>query len=215
MGSTRLPGKVVESIAGRPLLEHIIGRLALFRHPAHIVVATSDSEPDDVIDSFCLRRSIDCFRGSEADVLGRYFECALKRGLDQIVRLTGDNPFTDIYELDRLIDYHVSGRYDYSSSLEMLPVGVGAEIFSYRALEHSFIYGHAPHHREHVNEYILENTAHFRTGCLAVQESKRHPEVRMTVDTSEDLRRARFLAVNAAGPWLTTEEAIKLCSLFV
>lgn len=214
MGSTRLPGKILQAISGRPLLDHILGRLEGLRHPAHIVVATSNMPLDDVVEAFCAERGVDCFRGSEQDVLARYYECAHQRALGQVVRLTGDNPFTDVDELDRLIALHIAGDYDYSESFGQLPVGVGAEVFTFAALERSFREGLAPHHREHVDEYILENRALFRSGCLVVPESKRHPEVRLTVDTPEDLRRARFIAEHSAGPWPTTEEAIALCSRF-
>ncbi len=214
MGSTRLPGKILHPIVGRPLLDHVLGRLAGLQHSARIVIATSNTPPDDVVVAFCAERGVDCFRGSEQDVLARYYECARQRGFDQVLRLTGDNPFTDVDELDRLIEFHLVGGYDYSSSFEELPVGVGAEIFTFAALERSFQEGHAPHHREHVDEYILENRDLFRTGRLVVPERKRHPEVRLTVDTSEDLRRAQFVAEHATGPWATTEDAINLCSRF-
>jgi len=214
MGSTRLPGKILQLISGRPLLDHILGRLKGLRHPAHIVVATSDTPRDDMVADFCDERGVDCFRGSEQDVLARYYECARQRAFDQVVRMTGDNPFTDMDELNRLIDFHIAGGYDYSNSFEQLPVGVGAEIFTFAALERSFLEGRAPHHREHVDEYILDNRTLFRTGRLSIPERKRRPEVRLTVDTTEDLQRARFIAEHAAGSWPTTEEAIELCSRF-
>ena len=214
LGSTRLPGKVLQPIGGKVLLDHILGRLRGLRHSARIVVATSDAARDGAIGQFCADRGVDCFRGSELDVLARYYECARERGFAHIVRLTADNPFTDVEELDRLIDLHFEGGYDYSSSLEELPIGIGSEIFSFSALERSFREGHAPHHREHVDEYVLENPGLFRVGRLLVQESKRHPEVRLTVDTPEDLRRARFIVENAKETWPGTEEAIELCSRF-
>ncbi len=214
MGSTRLPGKIFQPIGGRLLLDHILGRLEKVRYPARVVVATSDTPRDDAVAEFCAARTVDCFRGSEQDVLARYYECSRARGFEQIVRLTGDNPFTDAEELDRLIEFHLAGGYDYSSSLEELPVGVGAEILSFAALERSFLEGLAPHHREHVDEYILENRGLFRTGRLTVPRAKRHPQVRLTVDTPDDLRRAEFIAENAVGAWPTTEEAIRLCSRF-
>lgn len=214
MGSTRLPGKVLRPIGGRLLLEHVLGRLKKLRHSARVVVATSDSKRDDVLAEFCAARGVDCFRGSEQDVLARYYECARERRFDHVMRLTADNPFTDTEELDRLMEFHLAGRYEYSSSLEDLPVGVGAEIFSFAALERSFREGLAPHHREHVDEYILENRASFRTGRLSVPQAKRQPKVRLTVDTPEDLRRAEFVAEHAREEWPTTEEAIALCSRF-
>ena len=135
MGSTRLPGKILKPIAGRPLLDHILGRLSALCHPARVVIATSDAKPDDTVAAFCAERGVDCFRGSEQDVLARYRECARERGFDQVVRLTGDNPFIDIGELDRLVELHLSGGHCYSDSFEQLPVGVGAEIFTLAALE--------------------------------------------------------------------------------
>jgi spore coat polysaccharide biosynthesis protein SpsF len=213
MGSTRLPGKILQTIAGRPLLEHILSRLSRLRHPAQVVVATASSPRDDVVAQFCSARSVDCFRGSEDDVLARYYECARERRFDHVVRLTADNPFTDIEEIDRLIDFHLAGGYDFSYSFEQLPVGVGAEIFTFVALERSFAEGHAPHHREHVDEYILENRSAFRTASMTVPEAKRRPDLRLTVDTEEDLRKAHFIAENSSGE-PTTEEAIELCLRF-
>jgi spore coat polysaccharide biosynthesis protein SpsF len=215
MRSTRLPGKILEPIAGKPLLDHIVGRLTGLRQSATVTIATSDEQADDAVEAYCEARAVDCFRGSETDVLARFYECARARELDHVVRLTGDNPFTDIIELDRLVELHLSETSDFSSSFEELPIGVGAEIFAFSALERSFRDGKEPHHREHVDEYILENRAVFRTSRLNAPENKRYPHLRLTVDTAEDLRRARYVAERAVGRWITTEEAVVLCSLFV
>jgi len=212
MGSTRLPGKVLRPIAGRPLLAHVLGRLAELQHPAQIVVATSTETADDVIEAFCRDQEVACFRGSEVDVLARYRECARAYGFDQVVRLTADNPFTDVAELDRLIRLHQDAGNDYTHSFGMLPLGVGAEIFTRAALERSYREGHAANHREHVNEYIQENPVLFRIGQLDVPAAKRYPELRLTVDTEEDYQLACHIAELATGRWLGTEEAIALCS---
>lgn len=214
MGSTRLPGKVLLPIARRPLLAHVLGRLAELQHSAQVVVATSTETVDDVIEAFCSDTGVACFRGSETDVLARYRECALAYGFDPVVRLTADNPFTDVVELDRLIRLHPGAGNDYTHSFGMMPQGVGAEIFSFAALERSYREGHAPNHREHVNEYIQENPALFRIGQLDVPVAKRHPQLRLTVDTEEDYQRACRIADLAEGRWLYTEEAIALCSRF-
>jgi spore coat polysaccharide biosynthesis protein SpsF len=211
MGSSRLPGKVLMPIGRVPLLGHVVGRLSGLRPPATIVVATSTEAADRAIADWCAREGVRCFRGSEPDVLGRYYECAKAFGLDPIVRLTADNPFTDVAELDRLIDLHRAQGNDFTHAFGALPVGVGAEIFSFAALERSNLEGRAPHHREHVDEYMLENPALFRTGVLEVPPAKRRPDVRLTVDTEEDLRRACYVAEHARGRWCTTEEAIELC----
>jgi spore coat polysaccharide biosynthesis protein SpsF len=211
MGSTRLPGKVLRPIAGRPLLAHVIGRLALLRHRIVAVVATCSEPRDDVVATYCKSLEVPCFRGSEHDVLGRYVACARAYEFEHVIRLTADNPFTDIEELDRLIDLHLGDRNDYSHSFGIMPLGVGAEIFTLAALERSERDGHQPNHREHVNEYVQEHPDLFRIGHLSVAADKKRPDLSFTVDTEEDYRRACRIAGAAAGAWVTTAEAIAAC----
>jgi spore coat polysaccharide biosynthesis protein SpsF len=211
MGSSRLPGKVLRPIGGRPLLEHVVSRLVLTRHPVTVVVATSDLTQDDAIAEFCRTLAVECFRGSEQDVLARYYNCAKHYGFEHIVRLTADNPFTDIEELDRLIDKHLQEANAFTHSFGQLPIGVGAEIFSFQALERSQQEGYAAHHREHVDEYLLENPGLFKQGVLDVPSSKNKPELRLTVDTEDDWRRADALVRQAGTQWLTTAQIITLC----
>lgn len=215
MGSTRLPGKVLRPIGDLPLLGHVLGRLGLMRHLVVTVVASSLSKQDDPIAAYCENREVDCYRGSEQDVLDRYYQCALLYGFEQIIRLTADNPFTDIEEIDRLIDTHLQQENAFTHSFGLLPIGVGAEIFSFNALETSWEEGHEPHHREHVDEYLLENPIFFKTGTLEIPSSKRRPELRLTVDTRDDLRKAEALVRQAGDNWLTTEQIIALCSASV
>ena len=177
-----------------------------------VVVATSYENQDLKIFEWCNRFGVKCFRGSEKDVLGRYFSCAQEYSFESVVRLTADNPFTDIEELELLIDLHISSANDYTNSFKNLPIGVGAEIFSYDALVQSNIWGYKQHHREHVNEYIIENPGLFRTGQLEIPASKCAPNLRLTVDTYEDWLLACRLAERAKSTWLTTEEGIALCS---
>ena len=212
MGSTRLPGKVLRPIAGRPLLAHVTGRLVSLRHQATAVVATSTLAQDDAIEAWCKDNGVACFRGDELDVLHRYLRCAEAFGFTRIVRLTADNPFTDIVELDRLIDLQASAGLDYAHSFGMMPVGVGAEIFTLDALRRSHREGLAAHHREHVNEYMQEHPEIFRSAALDVPADKRAPELRLTVDTEDDWQRADMLAAQAGHLWLDTEEAMALCS---
>jgi len=213
MGSKRLPGKVLMPIAGKVMLDHVLGRLSLLKYPAKAVVATSEKVVDDVIDTHCRLAGMEVFRGNEDDVLDRYYQCSLKYSFEHIVRLTGDNPFTDMEELRRLIELHLAQGNDYTHSFGIMPLGVGAEIFTFAALERSVHQGHAPNHREHVNEYIEENPDLFRIGVLDVPDGKRFPEVRLTVDTEEDYYRACYVAEHASGSWAGTEEAVKLCLL--
>jgi len=215
MGSTRLPGKVLKPIGRMTLLGHVVGRLEMLHHSANAVVATSTSGRDDAIAQWCEAHGVASFRGSELDVLARYHDCAKACAFDPVVRLTADNPFTDIGELDRLISLHEAEGNAFTRSLAELPIGVGAEIFTFAALARSYREGDAPHHREHVDEYMIEHPQSFKTGTLRVASAKNRPEVCLTVDTDEDYRRACFVAEHAVGKWVTTEEAIALCLRFV
>jgi len=145
-------------------------------------------------------------------VLDRYYQCACHYSFDHVVRLTADNPFTDIEELERLIGQHLAEGNDYTHSFGYMPLGVGAEMFSFAALEKSAREGHAPNHREHVNEYIQENPGIFRISLLEVSATKKQPGLRLTVDTQEDYLRACGIAEYAPDRWIGTEEAIGLCS---
>ena len=212
MGSTRLPGKVLRHIGHLSLLGHVLGRLALSKNEINAVVATSALPRDDVIADFCEHLKVNCFRGSELDVLDRYYQCAKHYGFKHVVRLTADNPFTDVEELDRLVEMHLQEANAFTHSFTELPIGVGAEIFSFNALKKSWQEGHVAHHREHVDEYMLENPAMFKTGVLHVPTTKKMPDLRLTVDTEDDWHRADALMQQADGKWLTTEKLIKLCS---
>lgn len=214
MGSTRLPGKVMMPIGEKSLLEHILDRLSFLKEKdSQVVVATSDKEKDDGLAKFCAEKKTDCFRGSEENVLERYYFCARQYGFSEIIRLTADNPFVDVEELNALILLFREEKADYAKSFEGLPYGVGAEIFTFAALEKDYRESSKPHHFEHVNEYILENPQLFKTVNLQTPAAKRRPEVRLTVDTKEDYRRACYI-VEHGGSYITTEEAIALCSQF-
>lgn len=214
MGSTRLPGKILKSIHNRTLLEHVLFRLSHLEHDVRVVIATTDSARDDVVESFCAKRLVCCFRGSEGNVLERYYLCAKQYGFEQIVRLTADNPFTDIEALDQLIDLHLRSGADFSHSFRALPIGVGAEIFTFEALEASYLEAKEPHHLEHVDEYLLENSARFKTVELQIAGIKNQPDIRLTVDTEEDCQKACFIVKHAVHEPVSTEEAIRLCSQF-
>ena len=179
-----------------------------------VVVATSELEIDDQIEFFCNQTGCKVFRGSERDVLARYFECARLYNMKNIVRLTADNPFVDQIELLELISSFERSNADYSNNFNLLPIGLGSEIFTRDALERSYKEGLTPHHREHVNEYILENPAIFHFLTQSVPSEKRRPEIRLTVDTPDDILRIRFIETNAKSKPVTTAEAIRLAEQF-
>lgn len=214
MGSTRLPGKVLMQVGARVLLGQILARLRFLRSPALPVIATTLEKRDDAVELFCKENGVACFRGSEGDVLDRYYRCAKQYRFGQIVRLTGDNPFPDMEELDRLIALHLEGGAAFSHSFPALPIGVGCEIFTMAALEESWREGKAPHHREHVDEYLLEHPERFATLQLPPVPAKARPEIRLTVDTEADYRKACYIVAHAAESYVTTEAAIALAERY-
>lgn len=211
MGSSRLPGKILKDYEGKTLLEHILYRLNQRALPGtDIVIATSTLQADDVVEEFCRRNDVKCFRGDEQNVLSRYCECARQNQYEHIVRMTGDNPFPDIDELKELIAFHIKNQMDFTENFSVLPLGVGMEIFSCGALEQSMLYASLPKHFEHADEYILDNKEKFRFGTVDVSKEKNMPEARLTVDTEEDYKRACYILKNAGMEYVTTEEAIRL-----
>ena len=210
MGSNRLPGKILKPIGNKLLLEHILFRLTKLESEVVIIIATSTESKDDEVEQFCKEKGVQCFRGSERNVLERYYLCAKQFGFDEIIRLTADNPFVDIEEIDRLIDLFRKEKTDYAKSFDNLPVGVGAEIFTFAALEKDYKESSMPHHFEHVNEYILENPDKFKTVTLTVPNYKNRPDIRITVDTRDDYRKACYIVENCNEEYVSTETSIRL-----
>jgi len=210
IASTRLPGKVLLPFGGTTLLGWIVRRLKELPWP--IVVATSTEPQDSAIEEHCSRDGVMSFRGSELDVLDRYYHCMIMRGFTDVIRLTGDNPFPDVQEIVNLVSLHCAGRFDYSHSFGELPVGVGAEVLSGAALTESWREGWSPKHREHVNEYILDHPHRFNIGVLSVAPGKRSPATRLTIDTDEDYRRLLRCVDGGLDRQMDTEALIAQCS---
>jgi len=187
MGSTRLPGKVAREVAGQTLLEHLIERLGFAGRLDEIVVATSTAAADDVIEQLCQRRGIHCFRGSEHDVLDRYFGAARHFAADIVVRVTADCPLIDPAIVDHMIEVYAAepDRYDLVTNRHPLtyPDGLDVDVIPTRALKVVWERADQPHQREHVIPYFWEAGMRVR--------NVEHPHnlfrtQRWTVDYHED-----------------------------
>ncbi len=139
MGSTRLPGKVMKQVMGKTLLEYLLERLQRVKKANDICVATTTKPQERPILDVCSRMSVKVFRGSEEDVLERYFLAAQELKAEGIARVTSDCPLIDPVEMDKLIGYYLEnmGKYDHiaDSSQRTYPWGMSAEIFSFAALK--------------------------------------------------------------------------------
>jgi spore coat polysaccharide biosynthesis protein SpsF len=193
MGSTRLPGKVMMKIGGRPLLAYLVERLSRARTLDTILVATTTNPNDNTIIEECERRGIPNFRGSETDVLGRYASAARACDAGIIVRVTADNPFTDPDSIDRVVDTLIAHGADYAIE-NHLPVGVTGEALTREALSFIDFVADTQPWREHVTLYAKENQGSLATAFLEAEPSCRRPDLSFTVDTLDEYLYARTLA---------------------
>lgn len=187
MGSTRMPGKALAKVGEEKILEIILKRLTGSRTLDRTVVATSTGPVDDAIESFCIDSNVICFRGDLEDVLGRYVKAAESFDIDQIVRLTGDNPLVDIELMDRLVQLHVKERADYSHC-SGFPLGTASEIVRLSALKKINMADLRSNYREHVTLFFHDHLSDFKVRCIKDERTYRGGiKPRLTVDTSDDL----------------------------
>lgn len=185
-GSTRLPGKVLLRLGNRTVLEQVIGRCRLIPSAHEVVVATTVKEEDDAIAMVAHEAGVPFFRGSEQDVLSRYYHAARKHGFDVVVRVTSDCPFLDPDLSDAIIRHFLNNRYDYCSNGRVLtfPRGLDTEVFTFAALEEAYHQARETYEREHVTPYIYLRPEQYRLGSYENEDNQSHH--RWTLDTPED-----------------------------
>jgi glutamate-1-semialdehyde-2,1-aminomutase len=192
MGSSRLPGKVLADIEGRPMLWRVAGRAGRARLVDEVVVATSDTPADDPVADFCRREGFACFRGSEGDVLDRFYRAAEAFGADVVVRLTADCPLIDPEVIDKVVGVYEAGGYDYVANTlrSTYPDGLDVEVFSFEALARAWREAALETQREHVTPYIRAS-GNFRVGGVKNEADLSRRRHRWTVDGPADLRFVR------------------------
>lgn len=200
MGSARFPGKMMARLAGKPLIEWVLGRVKQAKLVHEVVLATSRSGRDDVLDDVARQLGVLTIRGDEQDVLSRFVTVAEERSADWVVRICGDNPFVDPSEIDRLVDFALVRRPDYAfNHLDRLsngyPDGFGAEIFTGSMLREMNRRGLEPDQREHVTRYVWDHPHAYRILTLTVPREIAFADLRFDVDTPADLERIEPLAI--------------------
>ena len=166
MSSTRLPGKVLMPLAGKPVLAHVVQRSQACHKVDEVVVATSSDLSDDLIEQWCAYNRVYCYRGSLNDVLDRYYQAARQHGADTIVRITADCPAIDPHTVDEVIQGFLDGGYAFFGLSGEFPDGLDCTVFSFNAIEQAWREAKLPSEREHVGPYIEKNPQLFKSGKL-------------------------------------------------
>lgn len=197
--SSRLPNKVLAEVGGRPMLAFQLARLKQSRLIDEIVVATTTNQCDNPIESLALTHEVECFRGSEYDVLERYMSASLKHKADVIVRVTGDCPLVDPSIIDAAIAEYTFGNYDYFSNClpPSFPDGLDVEIFSSQILELADSKCKDKYQREHVTPW-MQSSEELAKGNLFCPEGDK-AFLRWTVDEPEDLSVIRLIVHEFGG----------------
>lgn len=210
MGSTRLPGKSLMPVAGKPLLAHVLDRLGASRQVDRIIVATTTSVRDASILQLAQQVGVKGFAGSEEDVLDRYYRAALAAEAGTVVRITGDCPLIDASVVDRAVALFRETGADYLRT-SGFPRGLDTEVFSFRNLQRAWNEAARDYEREHVTPYFYRNPDKFRLKELIADEPLRRPELRLCVDTEEDMALVREIFARLYTPpgrIFTTAEVI-------
>ena len=212
INSSRLPRKVLKKIEGKTVLEHVIERIKKVQNCSKIILATTDKKQDDILERMAKKLNIPVFRGSEDDVLDRYYQAAKLFKIDPIIRITADCPLIDSRVVERAIDIYLKGNYDYVSNIRppTFPDGLDVEIFSFKALEKSWKEAGMRSEREHVTSYILKNPRIFKMGNLANNDNISH--LRLTLDRNEDILLIRriYKELYSENPFFGLIDIIKL-----
>jgi spore coat polysaccharide biosynthesis protein SpsF len=196
MSSTRLPGKVLMELAGRPMLAQQLSRLKKSRLIDEIIVATTDSADDRALVELANKEAVRWFCGSEQDVLSRYVEAAVQSHADVIVRITADCPLIDPTITDKVISELIEHpeKYDYASNVlrRTYPRGLDAEAMFIDTLQRMDRMARSKSAREHVTVFLrAEHPDIFL--CRSVEDIQDNSDLRWTVDTEEDLKLIRMI----------------------
>ncbi len=185
-GSTRFPNKVFALIDGKPLLWHVVNRLRYSKMIDDIVVATTENSKDDKIEEWCRENNFHCFRGSENDVLNRYYSASQAFPSDIVVRITADDPFKEPKVIDEVITKLIEEGYDHVTNNlpPSFPEGLDCEAFKKSALDRSEKEAETAFEREHVTQYIYHHPEIFKIGNVSNGENLSY--LRWTVDKDVD-----------------------------
>ena len=199
MGSSRLPGKVLADIGGQSMLSRVIERVRRIGRLSEVVVATTLAPEDDAIIEECGRIGAPFFRGSENDVLDRYYGACREREADAVVRITSDCPLIDPVESGKVVDVFLAQAADLAANdiKTTYPLGLGTEVIARKALHLAWSNATKPYERQHVTPYIYQHPEQFH--LVSAEAPANHGNLRWTVDTPPDLEFVRAVYARLGG----------------
>ena len=194
VGSTRLPFKMMLSLHGKPLIEWVIRRVQESKLLDSIIVAIPISKDNDLLERYILELGVKVYRGSENNVLERFYKSVKNKNYDQIVRICADNPLIDGNEIDNLINFYNNNKCDYDYNHiprgNNYPDGLGAEIITFSMLKYLYKVVSTQHHKEHCLSYLTENSNLFSIKTFNPPNGRlHHPNMKFDVDTFNDYKR--------------------------
>jgi spore coat polysaccharide biosynthesis protein SpsF len=192
-GSTRLPNKVFLDLEGKPLIWHVFDRIKESKFINQFILATTDNKNDQELETWALNNKLSIYRGSEDDVLDRYYQAAKLFEADIIVRITADDPLKDVTVVDEVIYELLKNNVDFTFNNNPVsyPEGMDVEVFKFKALEIANNKSVDPFEREHVTQFFHRNTLIFTTKNISYYKNLSH--LRFTIDTLQDYKFARLI----------------------
>lgn len=212
MTSTRLPGKIMMPLAGKPVMQHMIERHRRSTYTDEVVVATTTNATDDPVAALCKEMECPVFRGSEDDVMGRVVGAGTKYGADILVQGMADSPLVDWRLVDECIQLLMRGEYDCASNefVETYPIGLDVRAYSFQALQRAEKDDTDPAYREHAGYSIRSQPEKFKLVNWEAAGDMRWPTLRLTLDTTEDyqLILAVYDALYGSNPDFSAEDVV-------
>jgi len=184
MGSSRFPGKVMESVCGKPLIGHMLDRLKMSRLLEKVIIATSTDMKNDSLCEYLQKRGTDVFRGDEDDVLDRFYKAAITYHPSSVMRLTGDCPLIDPVICDHLIQSFLEKKVDYACLTPAFAEGLDCEIMTMETLKKIYQKAQMKSEREHVTLYLHNHKNDF--AVFKLDNYRDDSLYRIVVDEPED-----------------------------
>lgn len=212
LGSTRLPKKIFKEVKGLSLLQHQVNRVSKLNIP--LFVATTTEPADELVEKYCKEKGIKVFRGSEQNVLERFYKCAKYFGLSTIIRITSDCPLIAPELIQKGVEMFKANKQDnlYISNIieRTFPRGFDFEIFTFNLLERAYLEATEDYEKEHVTPFIWQHPKKRGTKLMHLKATEDNSRFRITLDTDDDFKLIKKLILEHNADQLSGDEIIRV-----